>query len=122
MKGRARLDLIVAVAILLVLVVANATIYAPKRKQLDTLADELVRAEKELLYVAGHSEALAQVADFLPQPAADSGDHRFLSGVTSELDHLGSHSQGSSRRERRPIRVRTCVATTRCRSRAATTA
>lgn len=88
MKGRARLDLILAVAILLVLVVANATVYAPKRRKLDALADELVRAESELLYVAGHSEALARVADYLPEHSEDSGDHRFLSGVTAELDRL----------------------------------
>ncbi len=89
MKGKARLDLILAVAILLVLVVANAVVYAPKRRQLDALTDEFVRAESELLYVAGHSDALARVADYLPQHADDSGDHRFLSGVTAELDRLG---------------------------------
>ncbi|MFH1502639.1 MAG: type 4a pilus biogenesis protein PilO [Candidatus Eisenbacteria bacterium] len=88
MRGRVRLDLIVAVAILLGLVVANATVYAPKRRQLDDVTGNLKRAEQELRYFAGHSGALAEVEEYLPTQA-ESGDHRFLSGVSAELDRLG---------------------------------
>jgi Tfp pilus assembly protein PilO len=82
--------MIVAVAILLGLIVANATVYAPRRGRLDSVADSLEKAEQELLYVAGHSEALARVVDYLPADETDAaGDQRFLSGVSSELDRRG---------------------------------
>ena len=89
MKGRARLDLIVAVAILLVLVIANATVYAPRRRELNALAKDLNQTEQELRYVAGHSDALQRVSDFLPRRTSEAGDQRFLSGITSEIDRLG---------------------------------
>ena len=88
MNGRARLDLIVAVAILLALIVANAAIYAPRRRQLNDVTEHLEQAEQELLYVAGHSDALVQVEDYLPASHGDAGDQRFLSEASSELDRL----------------------------------
>ena len=89
MKGRARLDLIIAVAILLALVIANATVYAPRRRALDALAADLDQTEQELQYMAGHSEALARVADYLPENKGEAGDQRFLSGISAEIDGLG---------------------------------
>jgi hypothetical protein len=87
-NGRVRLDLIVAVAILLALVVANATVYAPKRRHLSTLADSLEQTEQELRYMAGHSDALALVSDYLPKDSGGAGGQRFLAGLSSELDRL----------------------------------
>ncbi|MBD3348542.1 MAG: type 4a pilus biogenesis protein PilO [Candidatus Eisenbacteria bacterium] len=88
-KGRVRLDLIVAVAILLALAVANATVYAPRRREFRDLADNLAQTENELRYVAGHSEALARVSDYLPQRTGEAGDQRFLAGVSAKIDELG---------------------------------
>lgn len=89
MKGRVRLDLITAVAMLLVLIVANSVVYAPKRRELDTITENLKQAEKELRYVAGHSKAVALVENYLPSYAQDAGDQRFLGGASAELDRLG---------------------------------
>ncbi len=89
MKGRVRLDVVVAVAILIGLIVANATVYAPKRRQLDDVTGNLELAEKELRYVAGHSDALGLVAGYLPSEAEEPGNQRFLEGASAEIDRLG---------------------------------
>lgn len=88
MRGRARLDLILAVAILLALVIANITVYAPRRRQLSALAANLEQTEQELRYMAGHSDELALVSEFLPKDSGAAGDQRFLSGISAELDRL----------------------------------
>jgi Tfp pilus assembly protein PilO len=88
---RGRIEITVVAAILLALLVADAAIYRPRRTRLAQLAQELARAEQQLLYLAGHSGDLERVAEFLPDrpPQGTVGDQLFLSGVNEEVARRG---------------------------------
>jgi Tfp pilus assembly protein PilO len=90
-RVRARPEIIIAAGILLCLLVADAAVYRPRRTRLAELAQELARAEQELLYLAGHSSDLERVARYLPDhpPSGTVGDQLFLSRVSEELARRG---------------------------------
>ena len=91
MRFRNRLDIIVAAAVLVALLAANSALYSPRHARLTALAKEVDQAERELLFMAGQSENLARISQFLPAAETDRvhADQRFLAGLNEELGRLG---------------------------------
>lgn len=91
MRLRASPEIIVVVAVLLGLLVADAAIYRPRRTRLASLTQELAQAEQQLLYLAGHANDLERVAEFLPDqpPSGTVGDQLFLSRVSEGFARRG---------------------------------
>ena len=91
MRLRIRLDIIAAVAVLIALLAANSALYKPRYARLTALAKQVDRAERELLFMAGESENLTRIAQFLPGNNEDLShtDQRFLAGLNEELGRLG---------------------------------
>jgi hypothetical protein len=90
-RMRARLEFIIAAAILVGLFVADVAVYRPRRAMLAQLTQDLARAEQQLFYLAGHASDLERVAEFLPSPPPRGavGDQLFLSAVSEELGRRG---------------------------------
>lgn len=91
MRFRIRLDVIAALAVLAALLSANAVLYKPRYARLSALAKDVHQAERELLFMAGQSENLMQIARFLPADGGGSvhADQRFLADLNDELGRLG---------------------------------
>lgn len=91
MRARVRIDLVVALAVLGALLVANATMYAPRRERLASISARANQLQREFGYLAGHTRDLKHFAEFLPgkNGHGQTGDQRFLSGVSAETRRLG---------------------------------
>ncbi len=90
MKARYSLELVIALAVMVVLLVADLRVARPRRLAAAETGRQVEQAEKELKYISGHSQELGQVVQFLPQPLADgaTGDERFLSQVSDGARRL----------------------------------
>lgn len=75
------------------LFLADAVAYRPRRIKLEELNRELAVAETERAYVAGHSEHLVRILDFLPKQVegegVNEGEQQFLSRISQELQDAG---------------------------------
>lgn len=91
MRARVRIDLVMALVMLGALLVASATVYAPRREKLESTTSKVDQLQRELGYLAGHASDLRRFAEFLPAKNGDgqSGDQRFLSGVSGETRRIG---------------------------------
>jgi len=80
-KGRIRIDVVIALAVMLALVVVDAQIGRARRAAVAETAKQVEQAENELRYLAGHGAEIGQVGRFLPRPMEgdSTGDARFLS-------------------------------------------
>jgi Tfp pilus assembly protein PilO len=78
------------IAIFIVLVVANFSIYLPARQRLASISRELAVSETERAFVAGHATDLERVLDFLPEEVeeANGGEQHFLSKISEKLQAL----------------------------------
>jgi len=67
--------------------VADAGVYQPRREKLGELTRELAIAEAERTYVAGNSTSLDRIGDFLPEEVegVNEGEQRFLQNISAEL-------------------------------------
>jgi len=83
--------MVVALAMLVALLVANATVYAPRRERLKSISARADQLQREFGYLAGHTQDLKYFAEFLPgkNDRGRTGDQRFLSGVSDETRRLG---------------------------------
>ena len=90
MKARFRLELIIALAVMLVLIVMDLQVARPRRVAAVAARQRVDQAEQALQYLAGHAAQLGEIARFLPQPLGDgaTGDERFLSQVSNEARRL----------------------------------
>ncbi|MBM3307356.1 MAG: type 4a pilus biogenesis protein PilO [Candidatus Eisenbacteria bacterium] len=90
MKARFRPEIVVALAVMLTLIVADAKVARPRRVAAAEARQRVEQYEQELRYLASHSHELAKVGQFLPQPLDENarGDERFLSGVSAEAKRL----------------------------------
>jgi hypothetical protein len=90
MKARFRLELIIALAVMLVLVVLDLRVAGPKRGAAAAAARRIEQAEQELQYLGSHGQELGEIARFLPRQPEEgiTGDERFLSYVSSEARRL----------------------------------
>jgi hypothetical protein len=83
MGTRSWIGVAVIIVICAALLIADMTVYRPRRMKLDELNRELAVAESEMAYVAGHASHLARILDFLPKPiegeGANEGEQQFLS-------------------------------------------
>ena len=84
---RGWLGIVIIVVICALLLVADATVYRPRRAKLAELTRELVIAESEHAYVAGHSIELERILDFLPEEVegVNEGEQQFLASISEEL-------------------------------------
>ncbi|MCK4408769.1 MAG: type 4a pilus biogenesis protein PilO [Candidatus Eisenbacteria sp.] len=82
---------VVIVVICALLLVADATVYRPRREKLKELTRELAIAETEHAYVAGHSTYFERILDFLPEEVGgmNEGEQQFLSKISEELQGAG---------------------------------
>ena len=71
--------------------VADASVYRPRREKLSELTRELAIAEAERAYVAGNSTSLERIGDFLPVAVegVNEGEQQFLSNISEELRRTG---------------------------------
>jgi hypothetical protein len=90
-RARVRIDLVVALAMLGALLVANATTYAPRRARLESISTKADQLQREFGYLAAHTQDLTRFAEFLPgkNDHGRTGDQRFLSSVSAETKRLG---------------------------------
>lgn len=88
---RSWLGVLIIVVICALLLVADATVYRPRRVKLAELTRELAIAESEHAYVAGHSVQLERILDFLPDKVegVNEGEQQFLSNISQELQGAG---------------------------------
>ena len=88
---RSWIGLAVIIVICALLLVADATVYRPRRAKLEELTRELAIAESDRDYVAGHRIELDRILDFLPGEAegANDGEQRFLSNIGETLRDAG---------------------------------
>ena len=88
---RSWLGVVVIVVICALLVVADGTLYRPRRERLRELTRELAIAESEHAYVAGHSIELERILDLLPADVdgVNEGEQRFLSNISQQLQGTG---------------------------------
>jgi Tfp pilus assembly protein PilO len=85
------LGVVVIVVICALLVVADGTLYRPRRERLRELTRELAIAESEHAYVAGHSIELERILDLLPADVdgVNEGEQQFLSNISQQLQGAG---------------------------------
>lgn len=107
MKARYSIELIIALAVMVVLLVADLRVARPRRLAAAEAGRQVEQAEKELKYLAGHGQELGQIARFLPQPLEEgvTGDERFLAQVSAgarrqnlamtKVEPLGEQEYGS---------------------------
>ena len=88
---RSWVGITIIVVICALLLVADATVYRPRRVKLAELTRELAIAESEHAYVAGHSVQLERILDFLPEEVegVNEGEQQFLSNISEELQDAG---------------------------------
>jgi Tfp pilus assembly protein PilO len=82
----------VIIVICALLLVANATVYQPRRERLQELNRELAVTETEHAYVAGHSMHLERILDFLPERSEEAnggGEQQFLEKISERLQDAG---------------------------------
>jgi hypothetical protein len=83
----------VIIVICALLLVADATVYRPRRMRLHELNQELAVAETEHAYVAGHSMHLERILDFLPERPENGsnggGEQQFLEKISARLQEQG---------------------------------
>lgn len=81
----------IIVVICALLLVADATVYHPRREELRELTRELAIAENDLSYVAVHSLEFERMLDFLPEKieGAIGGEQQFLSQISEKLNDSG---------------------------------
>jgi hypothetical protein len=82
----------IIIVICALLLVANATVYQPRKARLIELNRELAVAETEHAYVAGHSMHLERIEDFLPERLDGSnggGEQRLLEKISEKLQDMG---------------------------------
>jgi Tfp pilus assembly protein PilO len=89
-KARYSLELVIALAVMVILLVADVRVARPRRLAVAETGRQVEQAEQELKYLAGHAQELGQVSQFLPQPleAGVTGDDRFLSQVSDGARRL----------------------------------
>ncbi len=90
MLNRARAQIGIPVLILLALVVTTMVHQRPQRAELISLASDVAEAEERLTYVIEHSEAFAQIVDYLPPELGEGnvGDQSFLLKMSEKLREL----------------------------------
>ncbi len=88
---RSWLGVVVIVVICALLLVADGTLYRPRRERLRELTRELAIAESEHAYVAGHSIELERILDLLPADVdgVNEGEQQFLSNISQQLQGTG---------------------------------
>jgi len=81
----------VIIVICALLVVADATVYRPRRAKLKELTRELAIAEGDRAYVVGHWIELERILDFLPGEVdgVNDGEQLFLSNIGEKLREIG---------------------------------
>ena len=91
MGTRSWLGVVVIVAICALLLVADGTVYRPRRERLRELTRELAIAESEHAYVAGHWMQLERILELLPDDAegVTEGEQQFLSNISRQLQGAG---------------------------------
>ena len=84
---RSWLGVVVIAVICALLLVADGTLYRPRRERLRELTRELAIAESEHAYVAGHSIELERILDLLPADVdgVNEGEQQFLSNISQRL-------------------------------------
>ena len=84
---RSWVGFVVIMIICVLLFVADATVYGPRRAKLAELTQELAIAETERAYVAGHTSYLERISDFLPEEVegVNEGEQQFLSKISERL-------------------------------------
>lgn len=89
-KARCSLELVIALAVMVVLLVADVRVARPRRLAAASAGRQVEQAEKELKYLAGHAEELGQITQFLPRPLEEgvTGDERFLAQVSDGARRL----------------------------------
>ncbi len=90
MKARYSIELIIALAVMVVLLVVDLRVARPRRLAVAATGRQVEQAEKELRYLAGHAQELGEVARFLPQPLDEgaSGEEHFLAQVSDGARRL----------------------------------
>ena len=88
---RSWIGLAVIIIICALLVVADATVYRPRRVKLQELTRELAIAEGGRAYVVGHWVELDRILDFLPREVegVNAGEQLFLSDIGEKLRDTG---------------------------------
>jgi hypothetical protein len=88
---RSWIGLAVIIIICALLVVADATVYRPRRMKLKELTRELAIAEGDRAYVVGHGVELDRILDFLPREVegVNDGEQLFLSDIGEKLREAG---------------------------------
>ncbi len=88
---RSWLGVVVIAVICALLLVADGTLYRPRRERLRELTRELAIAESEHAYVAGHSIELERILDLLPAEVdgVNEGEQQFLSNISQQLQGAG---------------------------------
>lgn len=88
---RSWIGFVIIVAICVILIVANVTVFGPSREKLRAMTRELAIAEMERAFVANHSTDLERILDFLPEEPEDAngGEQRFLSSISEKLRSMG---------------------------------
>lgn len=81
----------VIIVICALLIVADATVYRPRRAELRELTRELAVSESDLAYVVGHWVELDRILGFLPGEVegVNEGEQLFLSNIGEELRTSG---------------------------------
>lgn len=81
----------VIIVVCALLLVADATVYRPRKARLSDLNRELAVAETEHAYVAGHSTHLERILDFLPESpeGTNGGEQQFLEKISERLQDTG---------------------------------
>jgi hypothetical protein len=89
-KARYSLELVVALAVMVILIVADVRVARPRRLAAAETGRKVEQAEQELKYLSGHAQELGQIAQFLPRPleAGVTGDERFLGEVSDGARRL----------------------------------
>ena len=85
MKARYSIELVIALAVMVILLVADLRVARPRRMAAAEVGRQVEQAETELNYLAGHAQELGQITRFLPQPLEEgaTGDERFLAQVSA---------------------------------------
>lgn len=90
MKARYSIELVIALAVMVVLLVADLRVARPRRLVAASAGRQVEQAEKELKYLAGHAQELGQIVRFLPRQLEKgvTADERFLSQVSDAARRL----------------------------------
>ena len=90
MLNRARAQIGIPVLIFLALLVITMVHHRPQRAELVSLASDVAEAEERLTYVIEHSEAFAQIVEYLPPALGEGnvGDQSFLLKMSEKLREL----------------------------------